>query len=128
MDPGLLAGKTLGATESGPPVLGNMELWVDNQVVDLTNLAKAQIQFQGIKAKAIAAGTYEGKSLDWLGGGRSRMLYDQLRVEGYDDMMSKKVVADNFQRQVKQVMVSGTPMQQAKVKAFYANYHRNVGG
>lgn len=125
MDLGMLAGKKIGYTGTCPDSLGPNQLWADGQVVDLTNLVKAQIQFQALKAKAIAAGTYDGKSLDWLGGGRSHMLYDQLRVEGYDHSMAKKIVADQFHRQIDQVMATGTPLQKAKVQAYYDSHRRH---
>lgn len=57
-----------------------------DQVNDLVEeLKEARFKLHNGKLK-----TYEGKSTDWGGGGRSRLLYDQVRVDLASDYHSGK--------------------------------------
>ena len=57
-------------------------------------------KFAIIKAKAIKAGEYEGKSLQFGKGGRARMFYDQLRLEGHDHVGAKEIIRMNYLRKL----------------------------
>lgn len=97
---------------------GPKAIFCNGEVVDLTNLSSAQIQFKGLVTQATKAGMYEGKSLTWTDGGRSSMMYDQARVDGLDHAGAKKAVADQFQKFAQQTLDSGTPEDKEKLQQF----------
>jgi hypothetical protein len=85
------ASKTL----AGAKAVGHEQLNVNGTMIDLSD-PSAGAKFALIKAKAIADGNYEGKGLKFGEGGRAKMFYDQLRIDGKTDAQANDIVKINF--------------------------------
>jgi hypothetical protein len=80
---------------AGKVIAGHEQLDVDGTTLDLGDPAVGA-KFAVVKAKAIEAGTYEGKGLKFGEGGRAKMFYDQLRVGGKTHEQANDIVKINF--------------------------------
>ena len=100
-------------------------VYANGVTIDLSDPTAAKTQFAAVKAKAMAAGQYEGKSLQFLGGGRSRMLFDELIINGMDPAQAQAQVAINFQKVAAKIQADGSAEQKAKLNDFLKT-HRGL--